>query len=66
MSLDLSNLSSWVWILAGLVIAFVVLRYFLHIAVHIAHLVLGFFWHGCVVFIVLLVIFYALRVMHVF
>ena len=50
----------------GLLCAFVILRYFFHIIVHMFHLVLGFFWHGCIVVVALFVIFYALHIMHVF
>ncbi len=65
MTLDLSSLSSWVWIVLGLLLAFVVLRYFLHIVVHILHFLLGFFWHGCIAVIVLFVIYFALHALHV-
>ena len=64
MTMDLSAISSWFWIAIGLVIAFVVLRYFFHIVVHIFHIVTSFFWHGCATVIVLVVIYYVLRVLH--
>lgn len=64
MTVDLSIIGSWVWIAIGLVIAFVVLRYFFHIVVHIFHVMMSFFWHGCATVIVLVVIYYVLRVLH--
>jgi hypothetical protein len=63
--MDLSSLSSWVWIILGLLLAFVFIRYFLHIIVGALHLVLGFFWHGCIAVIVLFAIYVALHAMHV-
>lgn len=66
MALDFSHFSTWVWMAVGLLCAFVILRYFFHIIVHMFHLVLGFFWHGCIVVVALFVIFYALHIMHVF
>ena len=59
--INLSHISSWVWITAGLVIVFVVFRFFSHIVARIFHFVIGFFWHGCITVIVLVVIYYILR-----
>ena len=56
---------SWFWITISLVIVFVILRYFFHIVVRIIHFVLSFFWHGCVTLIVIIVIYYILRVLHI-
>lgn len=66
MTIDLSSIVSWMWIIAGLVIAFIILRYFFHIVVQIFHFILSFFWHGCVTVIVLLAIYYILRALGVF
>ena len=54
---DLSNISSWVWIVVWLVTLFVVFRFFSHII----HFVMSFFWHGCITLVVLFVIYYILR-----
>ena len=61
MTIDLSNINSWIWLILGLAILFVILRYFFHIVVQIVHSVLGFFWHGCSVAVVLLVLYLILR-----
>ena len=61
MTIDLSSASSWIWLIAGLVIVFIILRFFFHIVVHILHFIFRFFWHGCVVVIVLAVIYLILR-----
>lgn len=61
MMVDLSNISSWVWIIVGLIIVFVVFRFFSHIVGNIFHFVMSFFWHGCITLIVLFVIYYILR-----
>ena len=66
MTIDLSALSSWIWIIAGLVIVFIILRYFLHIVVQIIQFLFRFIWHGCITIIILLVIYYLLRAFHVF
>ena len=65
MALNLSALGSWFWIAIGLVVAFVILRYFLHVVVHIFHFVMSFFWHGCATVLVLAAIYYVLRVLHI-
>jgi len=65
MTIDLSNISSWVWIIMGLVIVFVILRYFFHVVVSIFHFITRFFWHGCITVVVLLVIYYILRALHI-
>lgn len=64
MTMDLSVISSWFWIIIGLVITFVILRYFFHVVVHIFHFVMSFFWHGCITLIVLFVIYFILRASH--
>ena len=66
MTIDLSHISSWFWIIASLVIIFIILRYFFHIVVHIFHFIISFFWHGCVTALVLLVIYFILRALHIF
>jgi hypothetical protein len=47
MTIDLSNigLSTWIWIIAGIVIVFIILRFFFHIVIRIIHFALRFFWH---------------------
>ena len=62
---DLSHFSSWMWIIASLVILFVIFRFFSHIVARIIHLVMSFFWHGCLTIIVLFVIYFILRATHI-
>jgi hypothetical protein len=66
MTIDLSGFSSWIWIIALLVILFIVLRYFLHIVVRFVQFVFRFFWLGCITVILLVVIYYILRALHIF
>ena len=61
MTIDLSNINSWIWLILGVAILFVILRYFLHLVVKIVHFVLSFFWHGCAVAVVLLVLYLILH-----
>jgi len=65
MNMDLSAIGSWIWIVMGLVILFVILRFFFHIVLQIFHFLMGFFWHGCVTVIVFLAIYYVLRILHI-
>jgi len=62
---NLSHVSSWIWIIASVVILFILVRYFFHIVVHIFHFIFSFFWHGCATVIVLLVIYFILRALGV-
>ena len=66
MTIDLSGIGSWIWILALLVILFIVLRYFFHVVVRIVQFIFRFFWHGCVTLIILVVIYYILRALNFF
>ncbi len=66
MTIDLSNISSWIWIAAALVILFIIFRFFFHIVIRIFHFLLSFFWHGCITVIVLLAIYFILRAFGVF
>ena len=66
MTIDLASLSTWIWIILGFVIVFVIFRFFFHIVVKVFHFILSFFWHGCVTIIVLLVIYFILRALHIF
>lgn len=63
--IDISHISSWIWIVAALAILFVVFRFFSHIVARIFHFVIGFFWHGCITLIVLFVIYFILRAVHI-
>jgi len=65
MTIDLSNINSWIWLILGSALLFVILRYFLHVVIQIVHAVLGFFWHGCSVAVVLLALYLILRAMGV-
>jgi hypothetical protein len=58
---NLSDISSWVWIVVWVVILFVIFRFFSHIVIRIIHFVMSFFWHGCITLIVLFIIYYILR-----
>jgi hypothetical protein len=66
MTIDLASLSTWIWIIISLVAVFVIFRFFFHIVVKVFHFILSFFWHGCVTIIVLLVIYFILRALHIF
>jgi len=66
MTIDFSSISSWFWTIIGVAILFVVFRYFFHIVVRIFHFAMSFFWHGCVTAIVLLVLYFILRALHIF
>jgi hypothetical protein len=63
--MDLSALSSWIWILIGLVLLFVILRFFFHLVVQLLHFLMNSFWHGCATVVVLLAIYYALHALHI-
>ena len=67
MTIDLSSmtLSSWIWIIASIVIVFVILRFFLHIVLRILHFLLRFFWHGLSVIILLLILYFILHALNV-
>ena len=65
MTINLSAISSWFWTIIGVVILFVIFRFFFHIVVRIVHFAMSFFWHGCVTTIVLLVIYFILRALHI-
>jgi hypothetical protein len=64
MAMDLHVINSWLWIVIGLVTAFIVLRYFFHVVVHLFQVVMSFFWHGCITLIVLFVLYFILRAAH--
>jgi len=64
--INLSHISSWIWTIGIVVVLFIIFRFFFHIVVRIFHFVMGFFWHGCVTAIVLLVIYLILRLLHIF
>jgi hypothetical protein len=66
MTIDFSNIGSWIWTIIGLIILFIIFRFFFHIVVRIFHFIMSFFWHGCITVIVLLVIYYILRALGVF
>jgi hypothetical protein len=67
MTIDLSNIafSTWIWIITGIVIVFIILRFFLHIVIRIIHFVLRFFWHGLSVIILLLILYFILHALNV-
>jgi hypothetical protein len=48
-----------------LVIVFIIFRFFFHIVLRIFHFAMSFFWHGCITAIVLLVIYFILRALHI-
>ena len=59
--INLTHISSWIFIAASLVVAIVILRLFSHFF----HYVIRFFWHGCVTAVVLLAVYVVLRTLHV-
>ena len=67
MTIDFSNmtLSTWIWIIASVVILFILLRFFLHIVLRILHFMLRFFWHGLSVIILLLILYFILHALNV-
>ncbi|HLO16859.1 MAG TPA: hypothetical protein VK206_18640 [Anaerolineales bacterium] len=64
MMIDLSHIN-WIWLIAGLIIVFVVFRFFSHIVAHVFHFIVSFFWHGCATVVVLLVVYFILRAFHI-
>jgi hypothetical protein len=40
-------------LIIGLLLLFVLLRYFMHIIIRMFHFALSFFWHGCLIVIVI-------------
>ncbi|HVN14373.1 MAG TPA: hypothetical protein VMT73_01435 [Anaerolineales bacterium] len=66
MSIDFSNITSWIWIVAAVVILFIIFRFFFHIVVRVFHFVMSFFWHGCALVVGLLILYFILRAFHVF
>ena len=67
MTIDLSNIgfSSWIWIVGGLVIVFIIIRFFLHIVIHVIQFALRFFWHGLSVIILLLILYFILHALNI-
>jgi hypothetical protein len=59
--IDLSHISSWIWIVASIVIVLLALRFFSHLF----HIVIRFFWHGCATAVVLLAAYFILRSLHI-
>jgi len=64
--INLSHINPWIWTISGLVIVFIILRFFFHIVVRIFHFVVSFFWHECITVVVLVVIYTILRAQVVF
>jgi len=62
--IDLSHHSSWIWIIASLVILFIAFRFFSHIVARILH-VMSFLWRGCLTIIVLFVLYFILLATHI-
>lgn len=61
MTIDFIHISSWVWIIAAVVLAIVLLRFFSHLL----HIVIRFFWHGCATAVVLVAVYVLLRSLHI-
>ncbi len=59
--INLLHVSSWVFIVAGVIVAIVILRFFSHLI----HFVLRFFWHGCATAVVLLAAYFILHTLHI-
>jgi hypothetical protein len=61
MTIDLSNLASsplfgWALLILGLILVFVILRFFLHIVAAIFRFLLQFIWHGIALLIIIVFI----------
>ncbi|HLO32757.1 MAG TPA: hypothetical protein VK249_26670 [Anaerolineales bacterium] len=65
MTIDLSHISSWIWITGVIVIALVILRFFSHLVAGVFHALIRFFWHGCATAVVLLAVYFILRSLHI-
>jgi len=65
MTIGFLHINSWIWLIVALVLIFVVLRFFSHIAGHLFHFVVGFFWHGCITAVAILAIYFVLRAFHI-
>ena len=67
MTVDLSHiaLSSWIWIVVGLAILFIILRFFFHIVIRIFQFILRFFWHGLSIAILLLILYFILHLLNI-
>lgn len=61
MMVNLTHISSWIWILGAVVVAIIALRFFSHLF----HIVIRFFWHGCATIVVLLAAYFLLHSLHV-
>lgn len=59
--INLTHISSWIFIAATIVVAIVILRFFSHLV----HYVFRFFWHGCFTAVVLLALYVVLRTLHI-
>jgi hypothetical protein len=65
MVVDFSNIESWVFWTAALIVAFIILRFFLHAIVRIAQFAIRFLWRGCLIGALLLAIYLVLRAMEI-
>jgi len=65
MTIDFSYYSTWIWTIIILGIAFVALRFFFHIVVGIFRFVMSFFWHGVVISVVLLLLYFVLHALQI-
>ena len=60
-SLTNSPLFGWVILIVGLILLFIVLRYFLHVVVHIIRL----FWKGCLGIVLIVVVWFILHYLNI-
>ncbi len=59
--INLTHISSWIFIVAAIVVAIVILRSFSHLV----HFVFRFFWHGCFTAVVLVALYVVLHTLHI-
>ena len=70
MTIDLSGLTSsplfgWALLILGLVLVFVILRFFFHIVTAIFHFLLRFIWHGIALLIIIVLILKLLQYLNI-
>ena len=53
-------------LILGVVLIFFIVRYFFHILVGIFHFLMNFFWHGCLIVVVLAIMLGVLHYLKIF
>jgi hypothetical protein len=70
MTIDLSTITSsslfgWVMLILGVLLVFIILRFFLHIVVAIIRFLMRFIWHGIALLVVIYLIIKLLQYLHI-